>query len=151
MKKIFGLLLVFSAFISACDNKDEEDLLCMTPPSPFYFEVVDKTSGENLFEKGTFKFSMVDIINSETNERVSRRKYHLADNNLLLFTAPGWNTEKVNFSFKVGDKKIFDLYVDSSVLNENGCTFTRYNEVKITNANYKKVSEGWDHHKILID
>lgn len=103
---------------------------CFTPPSPFVFEIVDKTTRENLFSNGTYLPEDIEVVTSNDVPI----EYSFNDENglnLIVISRIGWQTEKVNLSVKISDEDIFSLYVDAERLSEDCCSFTRYNDIKI--------------------
>ncbi|WNH12788.1 hypothetical protein [Thalassobellus suaedae] len=65
MKKINLLLIALIIILQSCNNDCNK--LCFTPPSSFQFEVVDKTSGENLFRNGTYESGDIKITDNLNN------------------------------------------------------------------------------------
>ena len=138
MKKTLKLVaLIALLFIQACDNNDCEDLLCFTPPIGFAFELVDKDSGENLFTNGTYNPDNIEVLNVLDN---SKREFSFIsenDINIIRIGSIGWETEIADVVLKVGDASILNLYVDSERVSENCCNFSKYNEIRIDNAEYE--------------
>ena len=138
MKKTLKLVaLIALLFIQACDNNDCEDLLCFTPPVLFAFELVDKDSGENLFTNGTYNPDNIEVLNVLDN---SKREFSfISENevNIIRIGSIGWETEIADVVLKVGDASILNLYVDSERVSENCCNFSKYNEIRIDNAEYE--------------
>ena len=138
MRKTLKLVaLIALLFIQACDNNDCEDLLCFTPPIGFAFELVDKDSGENLFTNGTYNPDNIEVLNVLDN---SKREFSfISENevNIIRIGSIGWETEIADVVLKVGDTIILNLYVDSERVSENCCNFSKYNEIRIDNAEYE--------------
>ena len=138
MRKTLKLVaLIALLFIQACDNNDCEDLLCFTPPIGFAFELVDKDSGENLFTNGTYNPDNIEVLNVLDN---SKREFSFIsenDINIIRIGSIGWETEIADVVLKVGDASILNLYVDSERVSENCCNFSKYNEIRIDNAEYE--------------
>jgi len=138
MKKTLKLVaLIALLFIQACDNNDCEDLLCFTPPIGFAFELVDKDSGENLFTNGTYNPDNIEVLNVLDN---SKREFSFIsenDINIIRIGSIGWDSEIADVVLKVGDASILNLYVDSERVSENCCNFSKYNEIRIDNAEYE--------------
>ena len=124
------LLVILNQSCKKCDA-------CFTPPKPFLFEIIDQSTGENLFKNGTYKSSEIEVIDSLKHQNV---KFSFLDENdidLIQINSIGWETEKVNFLFKISNQNIFNLYVDAERVSEDCCSFTRYNDVKIENAKFE--------------
>ncbi len=138
MKKTLKLVaLIALLFIQACDNNDCEDLLCFTPPIGFAFELVDKDSGENLFTNGTYNPDNIEVLNVLDNSKREFRFISENDINIIRIGSIGWDSEIADVVLKVGDASILNLYVDSERVSENCCNFSKYNEIRIDNAEYE--------------
>ena len=138
MKKTLKLVaLIALLFIQACDNNDCEDLLCFTPPVLFAFELVDKDSGENLFTNGTYNPDNIEVLNVLDNSKREFRFISENDINIIRIGSIGWDSEIADVVLKVGDAIILNLYVDSERVSENCCNFSKYNEIRIDNAEYE--------------
>ncbi len=138
MKKALKLTAIFTLLlIQACDNNDCEGLLCFTPPRLFAFELVDKESGENLFTNGSYDADDIEFVNTNDN---SRREFSfISENelNIIQIGSIGWENQIEDVVLKVGDKTILNLYVDSERVSENCCNFSKYNEIRIDDAEYE--------------
>ena len=136
-KKLILIAAMILLCTQACTDRDCEDLLCFTPPIPFAFELVDKNSGENLFTNGTFDSDDIEVVNVSDN---SRREFVFISEdalNIIQIGSLGWENEIAEVVLKVGDQKILNVYVDSERVSENCCNFTKYNEIRIDNADYE--------------
>ena len=132
---LIAVMILLSA--QACADKDCEDVLCFTPPMPFAFELVDKDSGENLFTNGSYDSDDIEVLNVSDNSR--REFVFISENelNIIQIGSIGWKNEIAEVVLKVGDETILNLYVDSERVSEDCCNFTKYNEIRIDNADYE--------------
>ena len=138
MKQIKGILIFISMVLNqACVNKDCEDRLCFTPPSTFIFELVDKSTGENLFTNGTYHSNELEIVNSTDNSNIDFLFIDENDINLIQIGTIGWESEIIECSLKINGSEIFGLYVDAKRVSENCCSFTLYDEFRIENTAYE--------------
>ncbi len=137
MKKIIGTLSVIIVLVFAQACKKDECGDCFTPPAPFMFEIVDKTTGENLFTNGTFQPAAIKVTNTENNENIAFSFLDEDSINVVVINTIGWKTEKVNLRFEISNQLIFSMYVDAERLFENCCSFTRYNEIVISGTAYE--------------
>jgi hypothetical protein len=130
-----SLLFLFFA-ICACDDIFKS-VDCFSPPEGFTFEIVDKTTGENLFTNGTYKSDQIVVTDLATNSKVPFT--FISENGINIFSIQniGWKTEKVNYNITIQDKNIFGLYVDASRSNGDECSHTVYKQILIKNAEYK--------------
>ena len=136
-KKLILIAVMILLCAQACTDRDCEDLLCFTPPIPFAFELVDKNSGENLFTNGSFDSDDIEVVNVSDNS--SREFVFISEDalNIIQIGSIGWENEIAEVVLKVGDQTILNLYVDSERVSENCCNFTKYNEIRIDNADYE--------------
>ncbi len=130
IKYTLFLLVTLNQSCKKCDE-------CFTPPEPFLFEIVDKSTGENLFKNGTYKSSDIEVIDSLNHQNVKFAFLDENDLNLIQINTIGWKTEKIHFQFKISNQNIFNLLVDAERVSQDCCSFTRYNDVKITNAEFE--------------
>lgn len=131
MRLIFVILSVLLLFQS-CDKC--KDVACSTPPGSFRFKVVDKKTGENLFTNGTYDKKDLQIINLKDNSEV---EFVFLEEGLIRIGSIGWKKEVVDAEIKVSDTILFNFYVDAERVYENCCDFTRYNEERIYNCDFK--------------
>jgi hypothetical protein len=109
---------------------------CFTPPNSFQFEFIGATTNENLFTNKTFNKSDITLINVADNTNVEFSFIDENDYNILSIGSIGWKTELVECSIKIADNEVLTLYVNAKRVNENCCSFTRFEEVRIENANF---------------
>lgn len=134
MKATIKIILLVAIVISwGCEQCGE----CFTPPSAFRFEIVDKATGENLFSNGTFNSSDIKIVNLSDDSNVEYTFIDENDINLIQNHTIGWGTEIINYSFRVGNAHIFNLYVDAERVSEDCCSYTKLNEVGIENSEFE--------------
>lgn len=149
-KKLILIAVMILVSAQACDDRDCEDLLCFTPPMPFAFELVNKDSGENLFTNGSYDSDNIEVLNVSDNSR--REFVFISENelNIIQIGSIGWENEIAEVVLKVGDETILNLYVDSERVSEDCCNFTKYNEIRIDNAEYE-LDQQSGIYTILID
>ena len=133
----------------SCDTENCNSS-CFTDPNPFQFEIIDKTTGENLFTNGTFDPKDISVINISDNSRLEHSFINENELNIIIIHSIGWKTEKVECSLKINDSELLTLFVDAKRVNENCCSFTRYQEIRIENAEYE-LNNQTEIYKILID
>ena len=149
-KKLILIAVMILVSAQACDDRDCEDLSCFTPPMPFAFELVNKDSGENLFTNGSYDSDNIEVLNVSDNSR--REFVFISENelNIIQIGSIGWDNEIAEVVLKVGDETILNLYVDSERVSEDCCNFTKYNEIRIDNAEYE-LDQQSGIYTILID
>lgn len=133
---IIALTISFSGCVPENCNQD-----CFTPPAGFYFELVDKNSSENLFTNGTFQPNDISVVNVLDNSNVNFSFEDEDNRNIISIYSLGWQTEKVEVLLMIKEREILKLYVDVERVSENCCSFSRYNEIRITNAQYQLDSQ----------
>jgi len=148
MKKIsLALILLISIF--SCENKNCEDIACFTPPPNFILELVDKTSGENLFTNETLNSNDIKIVD-EGGKNVTYYFITTENLNLINLNEIGWNLGFNTYTISVGNNVTFNLELDMEEKHENCCTFFQVNLFNITNYNYEKLNTS-DVYKIQIN
>jgi len=133
MKTTTTLLLLFLlVFIQSCTKCGK----CFSPPSPFLFNVVDKTTSENLFKNGTFDPKNIEVINLADSSRVGFAFISENEVDRIQIVTIGWKTETVHYAINVSNRNLFDLYVKTERLNARCCSYTKYDKILIENAEY---------------
>ena len=135
MKKTIVPIFILAILSLVACSGDKECDLCMSPPNFFTFDLVDKDSGENVFASGRYNSDDIEVLDA-SGHRVEFEFVNYEDFNFIEIRTIGWQTETVNYRINIGEENIFDLYVDAERLSENCCSFTRYQEIEISNAEY---------------
>ncbi len=149
MRNYFFILLFLVLTIQSCKKEDCD--LCFTPPNVFLFELVDKTTGENLFTNGTYNINDLKITNSLNNNAPFEYEFITEnDINLIQVYGIGWKTEKVNLNFEISNNYIFSLYVDAERKKDDCCSYTSYKEISINDIEFEIDSETGAH-RILVE
>ena len=148
MKKINIILILFVVIFQSCNNDDCGD--CFTPPENFRFELVDKTSGENLFTNGTYESNQIEITNVSTNSSADFTFISENNINLMQINGIGFQTEIVNLKIDIGDTNIFNFFVDAERKKGDCCSFTEYNEIRISDSEFE-LSNETGIYKILVE
>lgn len=149
MKKIYLILTLFTLTFQSCDNDDCGE--CFTPPQSFLFEIVEKTSGENLFTNGTYESGNIEITDYLNNNEPIEFTFISENNiNLILISSIGWETEIVNLKIDISNNHIFDFYVDAERKVEECCSYTEYNEITVRESEFELDSQNGIY-KILVE
>lgn len=136
MKKI-GLVLMILISLFSCKDKGCEDIACFTPPPNFVLELVDSSTGENLFTNETLNSNDIIIVD-EDGKNVTYEFIPRENLNLINLNEIGWNLGFRTYTISVGDDVIFNLELDMEEKHENCCTFFQINLFNITNYTYEK-------------
>ena len=132
--KINLILFVTTLFIlSSC--KEECDP-CMTPPSPFYFEIRDAETDVNIFTSGLANPDDLRLINASTNEDIEFDFLDENDYNVIMIGSIGWQTEIIAAKLFLADEEVFTLNVDASRKSGDCCSWTEYNDIEIEGADF---------------
>lgn len=155
MKKTITILALFMLlFAQSCTKENESEfedtVYCNTPPSPFLFELVNKATGENVFANGTFSRYNIKVVNTKDQSNVSFEFLTENGENIIGINSIGWKTEILKYSIQLSNETIFNLSVNAERLFDDGCSFTRYKEIKIENAEYE-FNKTTEIYKILLD
>ena len=143
------LLLVLSLGLQGCTSDCENS--CFTPPQSFQFELVDRSSDENLFTNDTFdpqEISITDELNSNSSVEFT----FISENelNLIQISSIGWKSEMVDLRIEVSSEYIFNFYVDAERKSGDCCEFTEYNDITIKNSDFDLDTETGIY-KILVE
>ncbi|WP_405411784.1 hypothetical protein [Maribacter sp. Asnod1-A12] len=128
-------LVTFLMILTSCD--DCEDKACFTPPNGFTFELVDKTTKENLFTNEIFNSNEISVTNLADNSNLEFDFIDEDDVNLIQLNSIGWETETIEVLITVSGIDILNLIVDAERTSEDCCEFTKYNEIRIENAEFE--------------
>lgn len=133
------ILLFIAAFTFNSCSVDKCDVDCNSGPLGLSFELLDKTTKENLFTNGTFNPTDIEFLDLDNNNH--RVQYVFIDENNIntINLGPfGWGTNIVNYILKVGETNIFTLHVDAEQKTEDCCSFVQINELEIKNVDYSQ-------------
>lgn len=142
------MLLICTFIFQSCT--DDDCGTCFTPPEDFRFELVDKTSKENLFTNGTFLPNDIKIVNAADN---SQKKFtFISENNinLIQISEIGFQTEMVNLKITIGSAFIFNFYVDAERKTEDCCSYTDYKAIEISGSDFE-LNTQTGVYKIIVD
>lgn len=117
-------------FLSGCSS-DDGGMLCETGPVDFNFEVVEKTTGEHVFETGRYSYEELSIENSQ-EEAVD---FNFEPSRKVFQVLLGWETKADTYLVALGEEFKFeiDFSLERSV-GENGCSGTRVEKLEIKGA-----------------
>ena len=145
---IRGILFISILIFQSCNEKCDGP--CFSPPHSFYFEIVDKSTGENLFTNGSFNPNDINVVNLVNQANVEFTFLDENEYNVIMINTIGWESEIVNYSINIGPESICELYVDADRLKGECCSYTEYNEIQINNAEYTH-DQNLEFFKILVE
>ncbi|MBK5214021.1 MAG: hypothetical protein JJE55_10225 [Flavobacteriaceae bacterium] len=142
MKKIGFILLCFVAIVLNSCSVDKCDVLCNSGPLGLDFELLDKTTGENLFTNGTFDKADIEVLDIDNNYSKVQFTFNSENDRNTIGLGPfGWGTNIANYLLKVGDREIFTLHLDAEEKNENCCSYVQVNKLEISGTTYEQNQE----------
>lgn len=139
--KVLVLLFITVFTLNSC-SVDKCDVDCTSGPLSLNFQLLDKTTGENLFTNNTFDPADIRVLDLDNdNSNVQFTFYPDDDRNVINLGPFGWGTNNVNYILKVGDRNIFTLRLDAEQNTEDCCSFVQVNKLEIENADYSQNPE----------
>ncbi len=117
-------------------NSETQCPACMTPPAPFYFEIVDKETNQNIFTLELAKPQDLKLINTIDNKELGFAFLDENDINIIMINSIGWQTEVVNAELWLKNEKILTLKVDATAKSDECCSWTEYNSVEIEHQDF---------------
>ncbi|QGK74666.1 hypothetical protein [Flavobacterium sp. SLB02] len=133
MKQLSSLVCIF-LFIGCNSKADITDNL--TAPETFAFQILDKNTGENVFSNKTYNPKKITVKNLDSDDVIPHHFVSDNDLDIIVLENVGRESENINYSVNVGDKRIFELHVDA-ILVKKGLDF-EYKNVEITNTVFKR-------------
>lgn len=120
MKQIIIIITLFLTVVS-CDLKDDCGE-CFTPPRQFNFEFVDKDSGEDLLENGTFNIDDVKIIDEE-DKNVLFELVLYNDSFIVSVSSIGWELEPKTYTIELSEDTQVVFNLDMKTASDNCCSY----------------------------
>ncbi len=134
-KNIFLILLLITLF--SCKNNDCSDYACFTPPPSFIFELVDKSTGENLFSNGSLSPDEIRVFDEENNRL--NASFISEDNvNIIDVSEIGWNLGSHSYTLIVGIDLEINIVLEIEEKNENCCTYFEVINFQVLNYEFSK-------------
>lgn len=134
-----NVLLIFILGLLLSCGKKEDCSLCVSLPESFVFDFVDVESGEDLFEIKDYSASDLEIVNTlNNNESVDFEFITEGESNYIVINSIALRPGVLNFKFYLTSQDLFDLYLDSEIIEENCCSLMQYNEITIKNISYQE-------------
>lgn len=135
-----AFLLIALFTLNSC-NVDKCDVNCNSGPLSLSFELLDKTTNENLFTNGTFNPADITVLDLNNNNKVQLNFNSENDINIISLGPFGWGTNIVNYKLKVAEFEIFTLILDAEEMNEDCCSFVQVNNLEVKNTDFKQNGE----------
>lgn len=135
MKKIF-LFATFAMLLSSCIKLDScEGYECFTPPPEFWFEITDKTTGENLYKNGTLDSTQI-LLTNELGVEVSHQFLTTDSLCLIGLRQIGWEMGLHHYQLDLSDDISLEIQLNMKEMHEKCCTFFKVVDFQILNYEY---------------
>lgn len=131
MKNLFVVFLI-SLMFTGCDITDE-GRLCATGPVGLTFEVINETTGENLFEDELFEENQLQIRNNDW-ENVD---FEFVPERNLVSVLLGWESKSDTYTVSIREEIEFDIAFTLEKSSSEGCTSTMLTELDILGGTYE--------------
>jgi len=129
------LIFVGAGLLPSCNSC--ENYACFTPPESFYFQIENNT-GKTLLDEENFDLSAIDIVNTTAEKALQPKIFMLDSVSFVSADLIGWEEGENTYVFTYQDKPLFKVLINAREISEDCCTFTRYDEVLISDANAEK-------------
>lgn len=125
MKNVLIVLTIFiAAFSISCNDSCDEGN--KPTPASFFIEIVDETSGENVFENATYTSQQITI---ENLDEVAIPYRFIQNSNILQIFPSVDNATENSFVIKLNNEttlQMDEINVNYDVLSKKGECFTTY-------------------------
>ncbi|MGY5848771.1 hypothetical protein ACW6QP_15290 [Salegentibacter sp. HM20] len=111
----------------------DEGRLCATGPAGLAFEVVNETTGENLFEDESFEENQLQIRNND-GENVD---FEIIPERNVVSVLLGWESKSDIYTVSIREEIEFDIAFTLEKSSSEGCTSTRLTELDILGGTYE--------------
>ncbi len=136
MKKLLAISVFLALiFATGCDSPQ---VLCETGPLTYTFEFVDKDSGANLFDNGTFPSQTPVIVTDLNQNKVIQTIYMKSKNSDRSLLVLGFEAGTFKYAVNIGDKPAFELSVVTERVKGSQCSSIKEKSFEIKNADYQK-------------
>ncbi len=136
------VLLAFTLF--SCDKCKDTD--CFTPPMPFYFQLIDKETNQNLLQNGTYVLSDIRIKPTFKNEfytlKLDSVEIEGEKQVVLLNDEIGWQSgnDYKNYLLFVKDSSVYNFVYHTEQKNNDCCTYYELEEVSSSEIEISKTT-----------
>ncbi|MBL0737380.1 hypothetical protein JI750_10810 [Flavobacterium sp. GN10] len=135
MKKIVSIsLFLILIFTTGCGS----DVLCSTGPATITVEFVDKDSGENLFENGTFDSKKEVTITDLDQNKVIESVYANGEKSNRLTFSLGWESKSLKYAITIEGKNVCEIYAVTEKRKGGECSSVVIKSVEIKNGEVKQ-------------
>jgi len=143
--KISAILVLF--FAAGCDSAETN---CSTGPFGLTFEFVDKDSGANLFNNGTFTPQTPVTVTDLNQNKIIQTTYLKSNNSDRALLVLAFEAGTFNYAVNIGDKPVFELLVVTESVKGSQCSSIVKKAFEVKNAEYEE-EKTTGIYKILMD
>lgn len=118
--------------LTGCDVTDEGEL-CATGPVGLAFEVINETTGQNLFEDDSFDENQLQIKNNDGENVV----FDFITEQNVVSVLLGWESKSDNYSLSIREEIEFDIAFTLEKSSSEGCASTGLTELDIVGGTYE--------------
>lgn len=148
MKKLLKISLLLSIiFTTGCDSPQ---INCETGPLIYTFEFVDKDSGANLFDNGTFTPQTPVTVTDLNQSKIIQTTYLKSNNSERALLTLAFEAGTFKYAVNIGDKPAFELSVATERVKGSQCNSIVKKSFEIKNAEYEE-EKTTGIYKILIN
>ncbi|GAA3730462.1 MULTISPECIES: hypothetical protein [Flavobacterium] len=136
MKKLLKIsVLLVLIFTTGCDSPQ---INCETGPVIYTFEFVDKDSGANLFDNGTFPPQTPVTVTDLNQNKIIQTTYLKSNNSDRALLVLGFVEGTFKYAVNIGDKPAFELSVVTERVKGSQCSNIVKKATEIKNAEYQE-------------
>lgn len=140
-----SLFFIFSfLFFSISSCEDCQDIDCLTPPTHFYFQLIDKETNQNLLQNETYSLSDIRIKSVSENQfhnlQIDSIEIEGQKQFILIDDKIGWETENKNYILMIKDSLTFDFVYHTKQKTEECCSYYELEEISSADIEITKSS-----------
>lgn len=115
-------IMILASLFQSC--KDCSGFACFTPAEQFSFNLIDKDTGADIFQRDSLTLEDITITNSNGKRHELEMDTFFAGEHFIIDSEIGWETgeELSNYILKIKDQE-YDLIYWTEERNRDCCTF----------------------------
>ena len=115
--------------LQSCDFDECDGINYLLPWPDFYFRLIDKTTGEDLFTNGTYDRSQVEFTD-ENNDKLSF--FFTGLEGTIALWSLGQGDGEVNVTLRILDQTICQIHAHVETRSKECYTYQHYDELEVT-------------------
>ncbi|PWJ44118.1 hypothetical protein [Sediminitomix flava] len=150
MNNFIKLSLLLLLSLQACTDLSVNcnDVSCDTPPSPFYFELINEGTDTNLLNNDTIFAQSIQIIDLADSSEVEFYIFRYTSDSYLEVPI-SFDDRSYDYEIKSDSTTLFTFQVDTKRVNIKCCEVTEYTNFAIGNASWEFNNNG--SYRIFVD